>query len=95
MIVSTLGESFEDQVPQRPSDGRSPWVLEEVPRRWGGTIPLVAQVAEDMAAELTGGQHSRAAYVGISIGNPRGQRAACCCRETLYPIDLDLGALVY
>ena len=57
MRVGTLGEGFQDQVPQRPSDGRSPWVLEEVLRRWGGTIPLVAQAAEDTVAGLDGGRH--------------------------------------
>jgi hypothetical protein len=91
-----LGEGFQDRAPQRPSNGRSPWVLEKVPRRWRGTIPLVARVIEDaVAAGLFGGRRSRAPRVRISVRNPGGQRAACYCRETLYPTDLDLGALVY
>jgi hypothetical protein len=35
-------------------------VLEEVPQRWGGTIPLVVWVIEDVVARLTGGRRSRA-----------------------------------
>ena len=75
--------------------GCSRWVLEDVPRRRGGTIPLVARVVEGIAAELADGRHTGAFWVRISVGNPRGQRAACCCWETLCPLDLDLGALVY
>jgi hypothetical protein len=56
---------------------------------------LVDRVAEDMAASLIGGRHSGAPRVGVSIGNPRGQKAACYCQETHFPTDLGLGALVY
>ena len=95
MMAPSLGEGFQDRILQRPSGGCSLQVLKEVSRGWGGTIPLVARVTEDAAAGLTGGRCSGAPQVRISIGNPGGQRAACCCRETLYPIDLNLGALVY
>ena len=95
MVAPLLGEGLQDWVPRWPSGGHSSWVLEEVPRRRGGTIPLVAQVTEGMAAELVDGRHTRAFWVGISVGSPRGQRVACCCLETLCPIDLDLGTLVY
>jgi hypothetical protein len=78
-----LGEGFQDRVPQGPDSGRSPWVLEDVPRRWEGTIPLVAWVTEDAAARLSGDRHSGAPLVRISIGNPGGQKIACYCRETL------------
>jgi hypothetical protein len=49
------------------------WVLEEVPRRWGGTIPSVARTVSAAAA---GPVHSWRAWgfqVRISVGNPRGQ----------------------
>jgi hypothetical protein len=78
-----LGEGFQDQVPHRPGSGRSPWVLEEVPRRWGGTIPLVARVTEDAAAGLTGSWRSGAPRVRIYVGNPGVQRSACYFWETL------------
>ena len=48
-----------------------------------------------MVAGLTGGRRSGAPRVRISVGNSGGQRVACCYREALFPIDLDLGALVY
>jgi hypothetical protein len=54
-VAPVLGEGFQDRVPQRPGGGHSPWALEEVLRRWGGTIPLVAQVTEGAAARLIGG----------------------------------------
>ena len=95
VVAPSLGEGFQDRVPQQPGGGCFPGVLEEVSRRRRGTIPLVAWVAEGMVAELADGRHTGAFQVGISIENPRGQRAACCCRETHCPVDLDLGALVY
>jgi hypothetical protein len=36
-----------------------PWVLVEVLRRWGQTIPSMAWVTGDMAARLVDGQRAR------------------------------------
>jgi hypothetical protein len=84
-ITPTLGKGVQDQVTWRPGGGRSPWVLEEVPRRWGGTIPLVARVAEGVATRLADGVCTRAPGVRISVENLGGRRVACCSRETLLP----------
>ena len=72
-VTAMLGESFQDWVPQWLGGGRFPWVLEVAPRRWGGTIPLVAQVVEGTVAGFTGGRRSGALRVGVSIGILEGK----------------------
>jgi hypothetical protein len=74
MAMPPFGEGAQGRSPWWPGNDRSPWVLEEIPRRWGGTIPLVAQVAEGMTTGLTNGVRVRAPEVRISVGNPRGQK---------------------
>jgi hypothetical protein len=80
-VAVTLGEGAQDRVPWRPSGGRSPWMLEEVLRRWGGTIPLVAPAAVDTAPRLADSASMRALEVRVSVGGPRG------CWVALYRFD--------
>jgi hypothetical protein len=61
----------------------------------GRNNTIGGRVAEDVAAGLTGGRHSGAPQVRASVGNLGGQKATCCCQESLFPIDLILGALMY
>jgi hypothetical protein len=100
-VAPTLGEGFQDRVPQQPGGGRSPWVLKVVPRRWEGTIPLVVRVAKGAAAGLTGGWRSGVPRVRISIGNPRGQRTTFYCqtqsnlKNMVRTLELDLGDTIW
>ena len=85
MVVPMLGEGFQDRVSQRPSGGHSPWVLEEVPQRWGGTIPFLARVTEGMVARLTGGRHSGRSGLEYLLGIQEGDGQLAFARKPFIP----------
>jgi hypothetical protein len=83
-VTLMLGEGFQDRFPLWPGSGCSPWVLEEVPQRWGSAIPWWPRLPRAWQTGSTM-MHVQGlpARVRIFVGNPRGQRVACCSRETL------------